>query len=174
LTGTLGGDGMLGAPGAYAAWVGWLEAFGRGEDLPAGHLQPVDIRLGPQMFDRLLGHVTQAFRERQRRWNDVLARDLGTLKPEVTAIEVMMTSARTRLAPLRAFAEHRAFPEDVRQLLRDGLAETVRSAQKTLEDSARHAPFEVQSAIRRNVLTVPITPPSPANPGPGPGRRVIL
>jgi hypothetical protein len=170
---------VLGAPGSYAAWVTWLEAFGRGEDLPDRHLQRVDGQLGPQMFERLLSHVNTAFRERQRRWNDVLVRDLRALSPSsadaVTAIEVMMTSARTRLASLRAFADHPAFPEDLRQLLRDALADTVRSAQTTLEDSTRRAPFEVQSAVRRNTMTVPLTRPTgPTQPGPPPGRRVII
>ncbi|TCO59751.1 hypothetical protein [Actinocrispum wychmicini] len=167
---------MLGAPGAYAAWVEWLDAFGRGEDRPADHLRPVDAGMGPQMLDRLLGHVQRVFRERQHRWNDVLLRDLRALNAQSTsAIEVMLTSARTRLAPLRAFADHPGFPEDLRALLRDGLAETVRSAQSSLEDSTRRAPFEVQSAVRRNKMTVPLAPPptSPA-PAPAPGRRVIL
>jgi hypothetical protein len=159
---------VLGSSGSYAAWVSWLEAYGRGDDLPSGHLRPVDARMGPQMLERLLSHVHKAFYQRQQRWNDALLRDLRALSPTaadpVTNIALMMTNARTRLTPLRAFAEHPAFTEELRELLRGALAETVRSSQHSLEDSTR-----------RNSLTVPLTSPSsPPKPGPAPGRRVIL
>lgn len=169
---------MLGVPGSYTNWVSWLEAFGRGEDRPSGHLPPLDAKMGPHMLERLLNQVHQAFHKRQQRWAEVLRRDLKSLShnsPDaVIAVAVVLNSARKRLAPLWEFASHPAFPQDLREILRDGLTETVQSSQRSLEDTTRRAPFELQSAVRGNSMLVPYTSPKSSPSGPAPGRRVIL
>lgn len=176
---------VFATPGPYAAWTSWLEAFGRGEDLPSAHLEPIDERMGPHMQQRLLVQVAQAFHERQRRWSEALRREQRHLATDpagaVTAIAAMLRNARTLLRPLRELAEHPCFPAELRENLRTALEQTVRSAQRSLEDSARHAPLELQSAIRTNSLLPALTRPHPVAPtqksvapGPAPGRRVIL
>ncbi|XVV00582.1 hypothetical protein ACQPW3_24485 [Actinosynnema sp. CA-248983] len=168
-------------PGPYAAWTSWLEAFGRGEDLPAAHLTAVTADLGPQLVERLLGLVAQAFHDRQRRWQEALQRDLKALTAQpahaTTAVAAVLRDARLRLAPLREFTELPQLPEDARANLRSALTETVTSAQRTLEGSIRDAPVEFQSAVRANSLVPGLTRPRTApatGPARPPGRRVIL
>jgi hypothetical protein len=169
---------VLGVPGSYTDWVSWLEAFGRGEDRPSGHLPVLDAKMGPHMLERLLNQVHQAFHKRQQRWGEVLRRDLKSLShnsPDaVITVAVVLNSARKRLAPLWEFVDHPAFPEDLHKILRDGLTETVKSSQRSLEDTTRRAPFELQAAVRSNSMLAPYKPPRPRPPGSAPGRRVIL
>ncbi|GHH44277.1 hypothetical protein [Lentzea cavernae] len=171
---------MRHAPGPYADWRAWLDAFAEGADQPSGHLAPIDEQLGPHVQERLLRHVSEAFARRQRRWADGFQRDLRSLLGDpgraVHALAAAMTSARTRLAPLRRFCELPAMPPALRDELTSALDETVRSSQRSLEDSVRHAPIELQAVVRGNRLTAAPAPPSPP-PAPGrqsPGRRVII
>lgn len=64
----------------------------------------------------------------------------------------------------------------LRDSLRDALSDTVRSAQRTLEGSARDTPAAFQAVIRANSLIPGLTQPRPAPPAPRPvaSRRVIL
>ncbi|WP_447007204.1 hypothetical protein ACRAKI_12340 [Saccharothrix isguenensis] len=167
-------------PGPYAAWTSWLEAFGRGEDLPSGHLPAMTTDLGPDMTERLFNQVVQAFQHRQRRWHQTLQRDMravtATPAGATTSIAAALRNARGLLSPLRELAELPQFPAELRDSLRDALADTVRSAQRALEDSVRDAPAAFQAAIRANSLIPGLTRPRPAPPAPRPasGRRVIL
>ncbi len=169
------------ASGPYSAWVAWLDAFGRGQDLPAGHLPPIGEDMGPHMRERLLSHLVEAFSRRQRRWVDALVRDRELLAVDparaTMAIAAMLAAARARLAPLYALTENGLLGAEVRANLADALKETVGSAQQTLEDSVRDAPVDLQAAIRMNSLLSASTRSRPAvQPvaGQGPGRRVIL
>jgi hypothetical protein len=95
----------------------------------------------------------------------------------VAAVAVVLTNARKRLAPLRAFTEHPAFTAEMRDTLRESLEKTVRSAQDSLVKTTRHAPFELQSAVRGNDMLRALAPPPPPVPptsAPPRGRRVIL
>jgi hypothetical protein len=167
-------------PGPYAAWREWLDAFAKGTDLPSGHLVTINADMGPHMQERLFRHVSEAFAYRQRRWADAFQRDLGVLATNpsraVTALTTTMTSARSRLTPLRRFTENLLFPQDLRNVLRSALRTTVQSAQSSLDDSARHAPIELQAVVRNNnlvaALSRPDTTPPPGTPGTG--RRVII
>ncbi|HEX4722841.1 MAG TPA: hypothetical protein VH333_10030 [Pseudonocardiaceae bacterium] len=171
---------MPSTEGPYAAWVSWLAAFGRGEDPPSGHLTRVDQSLGPEMLARLTSHVATAFHDRQRRWSDALVRDQQLLRIDPanagTAIAVVLHNARALLAPLVAFTAMPLFPTELRENLRTALAQTVRSAQQTLVDSAREAPEELRNAIAANSLLPALTRPPTARPptGSAPVRRVIL
>ncbi|MFD9736270.1 hypothetical protein [Umezawaea sp. NPDC059074] len=171
---------MLGAPGPYAAWVSWLEAYGRGEDLPIGHLAPIDPRMGPEMFERLMAQVDKAFTARQRRWTEALGKDLRGLSGDpvngVSAVAVVLNNARRRLGPLRAFTEHPAFTSEMQESLRDSLKKTVKSAQESLVKTTKYAPFELRAAVRDNDLlrALPSPPAVPLTQAPPQGRRVIL
>ncbi|MCR3750276.1 hypothetical protein [Lentzea californiensis] len=171
---------MRHAPGPYADWRAWLDAFAEGTDLPSAHLAPIDEQMGPHVHERLLRHVSEAFSRRQRRWADAFQRDLGTLAGDpgraVHSLAAAMVSARTRLVPLHRFCALPAMPQALRDELKSALDETLRSSQRSIEDSVRHAPMELQAAVRGNRLTAPPAPPSPPPP-PGrqsPGRRVII
>ncbi|GAB3735050.1 hypothetical protein GCM10027598_60910 [Amycolatopsis oliviviridis] len=165
-------------PGAYAAWVHWLGAFGRGEDLPSGHLVSVGVDLGPQMLERLTRHIAEAFHARQRKWSDALIRDQQMLLADparaVTAIAVILADARRRLRPLVALTGHPALPAELRESLATALKETVTSSQRSLEDSAREAPVELRNAIRQNSLIPALTRSAVAPSGGAPTRRRII
>ncbi len=170
---------MRHAPGPYADWRAWLDAFAGGTDLPSGHLAPIDEQMGRHVQERLVRHVSEAFARRQRRWADTFQRDLGTLLGDpgraVQALAAAMTSARTRLAPLRRLCALSAMPPVLRDQLSSALDETVRSSQRSLDDSVRHAPIELQAVVRANRLTAAPAPSPPPAPGrQGPGRRVII
>jgi hypothetical protein len=166
-------------PGPYAAWVSWLAAFGRGEDLPTSHLSPIEADLGPQMVERLARHVADAFHDRVRRWQDAFTRDQQLLlaRPDqaVTVLAIVLADARKRLGPLVAFTVHPGLPAELRTSLADALRETISSAQRSLEDSVRDAPVVLRDAVRQNSLEPALArPPAPAPAGPARGRRVIL
>jgi hypothetical protein len=166
--------------GGYAAWVEWLDAFGRGVDLPPDHLAPITDELGPHQQERLFRHVSEAFTNRQKRWSDAMRRDQALLliTPERASatLAVMQVNARTMLAPLRHLTENTRLPEALRTSLRTALETTVRSAQRSLEDAVRQTPAELQAAVRTNSLLGALTRPQPSQPPAGrpTGRRVIL
>ncbi|WP_439657460.1 hypothetical protein ACSHWB_34410 [Lentzea sp. HUAS TT2] len=168
---------MRPAPGPYADWRAWLDAFAEGTDLPAEHLAPINEQMGPHVQERLLRHISEAFARRQRRWADAFQRDLGALVGDpgraMHALAAAMTSARTRLAPLRRLCTLPVMPPVLRDELASALDETVRSSQRSLEDSVRHAPLELQAVVRANRLTA-APPPPPAQGRQSPGRRVII
>jgi hypothetical protein len=178
---------VLTAHGPYRAWASWLEAFGRGEDLPNRHLVPLDEHLGVAMRERLLDRLAAAFRARADIWADMLRRHLaaGAIR-EPRELGATLVAARARLQPLRALAADLRLPEEVRTALTDALREMVAEAQRSLESSARREPRgaeELIAVIRENhlsaALSVPIHPAGPAaqgrpQPPPPVGRRVIL
>ncbi|WP_330277840.1 hypothetical protein OG205_20500 [Lentzea sp. NBC_00516] len=165
---------MRHAPGPYADWRAWLDAFAKGIDLPAEHLAPIGEQMGPHVQERLMRHIAEAFAQRQRRWADTFQRDLGTLTGDpVHALAAILASARTRLAPLRKFCASPAMTPALREELTSALDETLRSSQRSLEDSVRHAPIALQAVVRDNRLTT-APPPLPAPGGQSPGRRVII
>ncbi|KOV87218.1 hypothetical protein [Nocardia sp. NRRL S-836] len=165
---------MRQAPGPYADWRAWLDAFAEGTDLPAEHLAPICEQMGPHVQERLMRHIAEAFAQRQRRWADTFQRDLGALAGDpVHALAATLASARTRLAPLRRFCASPAMPPALRDELTSALDETVRSSQSSLDDSVRHAPIALQVVVRDTRLTT--APPPPPAPGrQSPGRRVII
>jgi hypothetical protein len=80
---------------------------------------------------------------------------------------------------LRHLTENTKLPEALRTSLREALETTVRSAQRSLEDSVRQTPAELQAAVRTNSLLAALTRPQPTQPTQPPagrptGRRVIL
>lgn len=173
---------MQTAHGPYAEWVSWLDAFGRGEDLPSGHLIAVDEHLGPQMLGRLLNRLEAAFRVRAERWGDALRRhlDAGPLSSP-TELAAILVAARGRLRPLTALAADPRLPGQVRTSLSTALRDMTEQAQDSLEQSVRRKPAGVETLIatvRENRLTAvsAIAPPaaSPGAPPPPVGRRVIL
>lgn len=171
------------AHGPYAAWASWLDAFGRGEDLPSGHLTVVDEQLGPQMAGRLLARLETAYRCRAEHWSDTLRRhlDAGPLgSPEQLA--AVLVAARGRLRPLSALAADPRLPELVRTSLSTALREMTEQAQDSLERAVRRRPVGAERllcTVRENRLTAPPPPVAPpVRPGSAPshpvGRRVIL
>jgi hypothetical protein len=171
------------APGPYAAWVSWLDAFARGEDLPSQHLAAVDDRLGPHMQQRLLQRVAAAFEARARMWNETLRRHLAaSVAREPAELGTLLVAARGRLAPLCELSTDHRLPAEVRQSLHDALSEMISGAQQNLEDSARRQPYGAEQLLaitRENNLTGALRPPQmpPQRTQPLPpaaGRRVIL
>lgn len=174
---------MRTAHGPYAEWVSWLDAFGRGEDLPSGHLIAVDERLGPQMVGRFLNRLEAAFRVRAERWGDTLRRHLDAAPlSSPTELAAILVAARGRLRPLAALAADPRLPEQVRTSLSTALRDMTEQAQDSLEQSVRRKSAGAETLIatvRENRLTAfpPTAPPSPGSPGalpPHAGRRVIL
>jgi hypothetical protein len=172
---------VLGAPGAYEAWVGWLDAYARGEDLPAGHLQPVDERMGPHMQERLVRRIAAAFETRARRWGDTLTRHLGSATVRRPAeLAAALVAARGRLRPLQILANDPRLPEAVRAGMTAAMTQMVHEAQDSLERSARRqlgSSEQLLAVLRQNTL-VAVPPPVPSTtsqpPSSPPGRRVIL
>jgi hypothetical protein len=170
-------------PGPYAAWVSWLDAFARGEDLPNQHLSTVDEQLGPHMQQRLLRRVAAAFEARARLWNEALSRHLAAgVAREPAELGVLLVAARGRLQPLRELSTDSRLPAEVRQSLHDALSGMIRGSQQNLEHSVRRQPQDAERLLaiaRENSLAGALTSPRmPAHrtqpPPPPAGRRVIL
>lgn len=175
---------MVAAHGNYAAWAAWLEAYGRGTDLPSRHLTAIDDGLGPHMQERLLLRIKAAFEERTRLWSETLRRHLesGAVR-EVRELGAALVAARGRLQPLRLLTTDPRLPEPVRSGMRDALAEMLRSSQDSLENSVRRQPRDSErllAVVRENTLTAALDPPvlPPARTGsalpPPAGRQVII
>lgn len=173
----------LTAPGDYAVWASWLDAFGRGEDLPDTHLAPVDERMGPHMQERLLRRVAAAFECRAQRWSDTLTRHLASgAVGRPAELAAALVAARGRLRPLQRLAGDQRLPEAVRTSLAAALTQLLTSTQDSLERSARNNPATAQqllAVVRANTLlaghAVAAGPAGPAGQVPPPvGRRVIL
>jgi hypothetical protein len=174
---------VLTTPGPYAAWVSWLDAFARGEDLPNQHLCAVDEQLGPHMQQRLLRRVAAAFEARARVWNETLGRHLAaSVAREPAELGALLVAARSRLQPLRELTTESRLPAEVRQRLSDALSEMIKGSQQNLEHSVRRAPQGAERLLavaRENSLAGALTSPRmPAHrtqpPPPAAGRRVIL
>lgn len=173
---------MLTTPGPYAAWVSWLDAFARGEDLPNQHLSVVDEQLGPHMQQRLLRRVAAAFEARARMWNETLSRHLAaSVAREPSELGALLVAARGRLQPLRELTTESRLPAEVRKSLSDALHEMIKGSQRNLEHSVRRAPQSAEQLLavaRENslagALTSPRMPPHRTQPPPPAGRRVIL
>jgi hypothetical protein len=165
--------------GGYASWVGWLDAFARGEDRPASDLVPVDESLGPAMFGRLLQRVSAAYTARAGLWSTTLdQRIAAAASGGISELGAVLVNARGTLRPLWAFADSPLLPAAVRTEMRRALTEMLAEAQRSLEDSARRqlGGEEVLAVLREHRLTVveapaPVPPPVAASGG---GRRVIL
>lgn len=168
-------------PGNYEAWVSWLDAYARGEDLPNTHLLPLDDEMGPHMLSRLIDRVARAFEARTARWNATLQRDVTAgATGGHTALAAALVAARGRLAPLVALSRSPLLPSDLRANMASSLESALRSVQESLEDSAhRGRDREMMLAlVRDNCLLATLSPPSlpraPTPRSPAPGRRVIL
>ena len=171
---------MLGVPGQYAAWASWLDAFGRGEDLPDTHLTPIDERMGPHMMERMLRLLAAAFEARAKRWGDLLTRHLASeTVRRPSELSAALVAARGRLRPLRRLADDRRLPEQVRAELAKSLVQMLSTAQDSLEQSARRqagGSEQLLALVRTNSLLV-APPPAATTPIPSARptvRRVIL
>lgn len=170
---------MRAVAGPYAAWSSWLEAFGRGEDLPNAHLVPVTDELGPHMQARVLHRLNEAFVARQQRWVEAFVRDRDAAPPTPFSLATNLVHARVRLRPLVALTRNELLPGNVRDALRDALAEAVRSSQRNLEDSVRRLPHDADvllTTIRDNTLVSALREPVQTNENQTRpvGRGVIL
>jgi hypothetical protein len=160
---------MSGNP--YAAWADWLAAFGRGEDRPATHLAAVADDMGPNMQARVLHRLNEAFVARQELWSKALQRDLDTLP---SALATNLIQARARLRPLVELTRSELLPEPVRAVLREALADAVRSTQDSLVDSVRRE-NTLLAIVRDNDLTAALTAPSRVDgPETRPSGRTII
>jgi hypothetical protein len=160
--------------GPYAAWASWLTAFGRGEDLPATDLVPVDDTMGPDMQARVLQRVNAAFVARQDLWSKAFARDQDAFDLTHLRLATTLVQARERLRPLVGLCRNDLLPESARAALTDALTDAVRSTQQRLADAVRRDPA-LLTVVRDNDLTAVFSTPSrvdvPERPA---GRSVIL
>lgn len=165
--------------GGYASWVGWLDAFARGEDRPSTDLVPVDESLGPSMFGRLLQRISTAYTARAGRWSTILdERIAAAASGGVSELGAVLMNARNTARPLWALAESSLLPVTLRAEMRRALTEMLAETQRSLEDSARRqlGGEEVLAVLREHRLTVvpaPAPVPSPVV-APAGRRRVIL
>jgi hypothetical protein len=161
----------------YGVWSSWLDAFARGDDLPADRLVPLDDRLGPHAQERVLRRIASAFDAREALWIAAFQRHMAVTSTshQVADLASAMISARRRAGPLRALAESRLLPDDMRTALGNSLTAMLRTTQQSMEDSLRHSGPELLGAVRDNSLLRTPTAPSPRPAtAVAPGRRVIL
>lgn len=166
--------------GGYAAWVAWLDAFGRGEDRSVDDLVPVDESLGPAMFGRLLQRISAAYTARAALWSRTLDQRIA-VATEVGGtheLAAALINGRGSLRPLWTLADLPLLPGELRAELRRALTDMLAEIQRSLEDSARRQPGgeEVLGVLREHRLTVVAPPVSVlhSNPARPVGRRVIL
>jgi hypothetical protein len=170
----------------YATWAAWLTRFGRGEVDELEDLPPLRGEvLGPVAAQRLAARCGDALDARLGVWARSFDRDHGrAAHPD--ELRLAMVHARSRLAPLRRFAESdRLFPE-LREGLMDSLTKTITSLQEDLERQAGRSDLRVREAMIRVVRDVQLPrvlqgpaldapSPEPVSPGTdGPRSRTIL
>lgn len=162
--------------GTYANWVGWLEAFRRGDDVPVDDLDPVDGRLGPYVEARLLDRLSAAVTERIRRWRSDLADDVIAAPPaDEPAVTALLAEASRRLGPLERLASSPLLPAEVTTAIGAALAELRAGARDALEDARRRMVEETVElpVVDRPVGTVHgLRPGIPSRPLPSPRAGV--
>jgi hypothetical protein len=168
--------------GAYGQWSAWLADFALGsesEDLDS--LPPVRIEdLGSVAAARLAQRCAEALSQRMRLWSERFSRDLERARL-ADDLRRSLSSARSRLNPLRALASSPLLFEELRTSLERQLQEVLEQAQRDLERHAEQAGSGEETLLRivreqpldRAVLvslpTQPHEPPRPSAP-----RQVLL
>jgi len=169
---------MRNVSGPYAAWASWLDAFGRGEDLPTTHLPPISEEMGPDMQERLLRRINQAFVARQDWWVAAFVRDREQAEPTPLGLATNLIDARARLRPLVALTRSELLSAPMRAVFGEALEKVVRDSQRNLENSVRRQTHNVDAmltTVRENDLTRALTTPSTVDsPRNRPGGRTII
>lgn len=148
------------ARGGYAAWVSWLEAFRRGEDLSIDGLGPVRGGFGSYVEARLLERLSAAFAERVRQWQTALGGRIVAQPPDgPVAAAALYRDAVARLEPLSRLADSPLVPRPLGMSMHDML--------RTVREGARSA---LDEAWRRG-LEDTHAPGMPAQRGVDPARR---
>jgi len=124
--------------GVYSDWVDWLVAFGKGRDLPAGHLHAIDpATMGQACVARLYGRCGDAVGARLQLWWAAIGRDLDRAR-SADELRMALSAARARLAPLEALARSALLPQDLRGSLGERLSRALDDVQEQLEARAAH------------------------------------
>jgi hypothetical protein len=164
----------------YATWAAWLEAFARGEDQDASHLPPMrGEELGGDAAQRFAARCGAALDARLKLWLDGLQRDIGRSRDHAD-LRLALIHARTRLAPIRRFAESQLLFPELRATMTDAVRDTVQQLQDellrqtsgpgddgVLRQVVRDVPL--LAAVERPIAAPPIEPE-----GATPARRPIL
>jgi hypothetical protein len=143
--------------GAYATWVTWLGAFGRGEvheitALPAMRGE----ELGAHASQLLARRCADAFEARINLWAKRLQRDLGLARSE-TELARALVAARSAIAPIRHFTETTLLMEEIRVALADGLRKAITELQAQLEAQAQRSGYREREATLRTLRGTPLT-----------------
>lgn len=145
----------------YAAWVGWLDAFRRGEDPPADALPPIGPGLGSYVEARLLERVAAAFGERVRQWQTALGERIVAHPPADPAeAGAMLRDAVGRLESLERLASSPLLPATLGASMHSALGEVRDGARSALGDAWRRQAEDADEDLRRA-----------AGRAPQPGRR---
>jgi thioesterase domain-containing protein len=136
------------------------------------------------MQARIIAQLAKAYQTRRARWADQLQRDLGRLDPARSAVLAqLLTTARSRLAPLAALARSPLLATDLRTEIGSDLARTVEKLQQELERVARQDPAVERvmlHTVRQYPLALGLTTEavtayvSSMTAAPGSGRRVLI
>lgn len=164
--------------GTYHDWAGFLGRWATGDATGIELLPVVDpAELNPETLVRLTDRLTGALSTRLQDWADRLTRSMAAETDEFS-VGRALAQARAGLHSIRALADHRALPEELRRRLVEIVDRQIRSTQVALEDdldrfAARGVSSRIVEARRRTIRDNPLTavlsqPPGPAvESGPG-------
>ena len=164
---------MWGGGGHYNAWAGFLERWGRGEQLDPATLPSLRREdFQGDSWERLTNRISEALSQRLNGWQEAVTKGMTGATDEFGVARVL-GHARWGLRPIRALAAHPGLPSELAEQLLAAVDRQVRSAQESLEDQierSRRAGLDRRAAeallriVRDNDLTV-VTTEDPADTG---------
>lgn len=124
--------------GIYGQWSAWLADFAENrEDAPLASLPAARIEdLGAKAAARLCQRCAVALNERLRKWDRSFLRDMERVR-SANEMRQALSSARSRLIPLRALADSPLLFEDLRSDLQAQLQKVLGETQENLESHAQ-------------------------------------
>lgn len=143
-------------PAAYAEWIGLLDCL-RDENCDEEVLTAMEagkLEWTSGVADRFVSRLVDTVNFRLKRAADLLTRDLGRSRSEVAHLTNAVLSARRRIAFVMRLAMLSVLPQYVSEQLIGVVTGYAESAQKAMEDSAKHdRTGKVLSLIRNNAIS---------------------
>lgn len=175
---------MTNSPKTYYEWVTILEAFANGDNNVLEEMKKGTFKIDAGTAVRFYTKVGEIYDIRKKRWLDSFQRSFQSLNIKTeNEFSILLHNSKQRLLPLIIFTEIEAFPEELKNILKDDLVLFTDEIKKTLKDSTKNSiqdkekvlsilnSFELRSDSRKNEITITT---DKKNTNQSTGRKIIF
>lgn len=126
----------MAVPSTYFEWAAKLEQFAQGDDPVIADLQQGTFAVDAGTVYRFYNKAQEAYVERKKRWLDKFNRlfQVQYVRTE-NDISIVLQDAKTNLQPIAKFIRLKAFPDDLRDILRKDFEGFVAEVRKNIKES---------------------------------------